>query len=481
MYDYIIVGAGPSGLALSWYLSNLNKKILLIDREDSLGGCHRVRRVNGLFTEHGPRIYLNNYKNMINILKQMGLSFDNLFVKYEFNMNEISDKIVSNFSIKEIITLSLSYIYFAFNKQPSKHITMLEYSNQHDFSNQAKDYINRLCRLTDGAGIDRYTLYEFFEIINQNMLYNIYQPRLPNDIGLFKYWKAALLKTKNVTIQLNTNLIKINHNISNNLIQSLTIQSNNQMIDVNSKKYILAISPKSLVNILNNSSPNIRNIFGNYADLIKWKNESEYLTYIPIIFHWNEKIKLKKKWGFPSTEWGVASIILSDYMQFKNPLSKTVISTCITLPNNYSEYINKTPNECNQRELKEEVFRQLKTIFHNLPTASVVLVSPGIYYKNNKWHTEDSAFMFTKFGYLNKHQYQNLYTVGTQNGNSIYAFTSMESAITNALFLLHELEPETYKYPILESFTINKLLLNIIISIIICIIIYLIFFSKSFY
>ena len=61
MYDYLIVGAGPCGLALAWYLSKLNKKILIVEKENTIGGCHRVRRVNGLFTEHGPRIYLDNY------------------------------------------------------------------------------------------------------------------------------------------------------------------------------------------------------------------------------------------------------------------------------------------------------------------------------------------------------------------------------------------------------------------------------------
>ena len=29
MYDYIIVGGGPTGLALAWYLSKIDKKILI--------------------------------------------------------------------------------------------------------------------------------------------------------------------------------------------------------------------------------------------------------------------------------------------------------------------------------------------------------------------------------------------------------------------------------------------------------------------
>ena len=49
MYDYIIVGAGPTGLTLALYLAKLNKKIIVIEKENTIGGIHRVKRDNGLF------------------------------------------------------------------------------------------------------------------------------------------------------------------------------------------------------------------------------------------------------------------------------------------------------------------------------------------------------------------------------------------------------------------------------------------------
>ncbi len=56
MYDYAIVGAGPAGLTMALYLAKNNKHVILIDRELTIGGCHRVRRVDGMFSDHGPRI-----------------------------------------------------------------------------------------------------------------------------------------------------------------------------------------------------------------------------------------------------------------------------------------------------------------------------------------------------------------------------------------------------------------------------------------
>lgn len=66
-YDIVIIGAGPTGLAFAQCCKNLNLKILIIDREQTIGGCHRVRRefINNeyIFTEHSPRVYFNNFVN----------------------------------------------------------------------------------------------------------------------------------------------------------------------------------------------------------------------------------------------------------------------------------------------------------------------------------------------------------------------------------------------------------------------------------
>ena len=123
-------------------------------------------------------------------------------------------------------------------------------------------------------------------------------------------------------------------------------------------------------------------------------------------------------------------------MNFNDDRSKLVISTCVTKPDSVSSFINKTANQCNEKELKEEMFRQLKISFPNLPIPSFVIVNPNVHKINNKWIEPDTAFIET---YNNKplssfsKMTKNLYQVGTQNGNSKYSFTTMESAITNSI------------------------------------------------
>jgi hypothetical protein len=80
---------------------------------------------------------------------------------------------------------------------------------ENNFSKETIDYVDRLCRLTDGAGSERYTLYEFLQLINQQSLYSLYQPRLPNNILLFKIFENALNQNNNVDILLNTTVTKI--------------------------------------------------------------------------------------------------------------------------------------------------------------------------------------------------------------------------------------------------------------------------------
>jgi len=141
-------------------------------------------------------------------------------------------------------------------------------------------------------------------------------------------------------------------------------------------------------------------------------------------------------------------------MDFKDPRSKTVISTSITL-------VNQIPENYSIDEIKEEVFEQLQINFPTLQEPTYTILSPDVYYNinNNSWYNKDTAFIATKYGYYPSHssKYPNIYMAGVQNGNSNYSFTSFESAVENAICLINELEP-SIKIPIQKIITLNDVI-----------------------
>jgi hypothetical protein len=67
-----------------------------------------------------------------------------------------------------------------------------------------------------------------------------------------------------------------------------------------------------------------------------------------------------------------------------------------------------------------------------------------------------------------------LYNVGTQNGNSEYIFTSFESAVNNAIGILHVLEPKSCnKFP---RYKLKTVVSYVKIVLYICLIMYLIIY-----
>ena len=191
MQRVIIIGAGPTGLTLAWLLSPYYN-VTIIEKENTIGGCHRVKRTNnGLFSEHGPRIYVGNYFLFNQLLTDMDLNFEDLFVPYNFSSITLAFELISSkvFTLNEYYNLFWTLINLS---DDDKSMTMQEYLTKHKFSQVAINYIDKLCRITDGANIDRYTVYNFMQIINTKFFYKIYQPKEPNDIELFQKWQTAL-------------------------------------------------------------------------------------------------------------------------------------------------------------------------------------------------------------------------------------------------------------------------------------------------
>jgi hypothetical protein len=478
-YDYVIVGGGPTGMTIAWILSNQKKKVLLIEKDEVLGGCHKVLRVNGYFTEHGPRIYSNSFLMFIELLADMDIAFTDLFIPYKSKPTDIDDKTIQinnkinlNLTFNEIMALLLAFLKLIVNKDYGRTVSMKDFMKKNNFSENSYDFIERLCLLSDGATIDNYTLFQFLQYINKQFFYSLYQPKIPNDRGLIKVWTEKLLKN-NVKILLNSKVIKID--VQNNNVSKLIINENGIEKEIIANKYVLTIPPKPFYNLIS-SNPKTENIFGNNKELQKWKVKNSYFDYITLTFHYKNEVTLPKLNGFPRTPWGIGFVILSNFMDFKtDEPSKTVISICISMLNVPNEE-GKTVNQCS----KEEIIKYVKEQLSFFPNPDLIIISPTIKKINDVWINEDTAYVITTEQRFikSKDKLSNLYYVGIHNGNSSYYVTTIESAVQNAIhYCIEEIPELKYRYVFKNLMEIRNLVIDAII-IIICI--FLIIYIKKY-
>lgn len=257
-FDYVIVGAGPCGLTLAYIINQYRpgKKILLMDRERALGGCHRVRRTGGdmnLFTEHGPRIYLDNYLLLRQILTELGTDFYQEFVRYHQQFANAA--VIGELGLSEITTFVVAYIKHFVNADTGRKVILDDWMIEKGFSDKIRDLIDRTCRVTDGAGADRYTLWEFLELLNQNALYTVHQPKLPTDQGFIKKWTDHLYRQPNITIWTGVTAEKlISSGGEHGSIVGLTGKGlDGTPYQVKGNMFLLAVPPKYLIKLLADS------------------------------------------------------------------------------------------------------------------------------------------------------------------------------------------------------------------------------------
>lgn len=460
-YDLVIIGAGPAGLSFAHCCSKLNKKILIIDKEETIGGCHRVKRINGLFTEHGPRIYLSNYVNFFNLLSEIGIDSNDIFVNY---LQDIS-KIVYKFTLNELFILLKAYLKYLLNDDYGINIDLKTYCINNKVSEKGLDIINRLCLFMDGAASDKYSLNKFLKLVDTVTL--VLQPIEPLDNLIFKPWQEYL-NNNNVNFYLHQEVTNINYNKKINKIDYIVINEQKIYLD----KLILAIPPVAITKILENNN-NIKNCFGDFNKFQEWAEKTEYVEYISITYHFKENFNIPYINGLTfDTDWGLVSLNLSDYMKNIEPGYSKIFSVAITLCDNPSKYIKKTANQCSKEELYKEVYRQLKeSLYPDLPNNYLAIINPNNYYKNNKWNNEDEAYfntINTNYIPFQSNIIPNIYNLGTHNGQSYIEYTTLESAVSNGISLAKYLYPEV-KYTIKKFWKISEILLIIIFILIIII------------
>jgi len=479
-YDLIIVGAGPSGLALAHTCANIYRKILIIDKDYSIGGIHRVKRdYYGIYTEYGPRIYMTNFYNFINIIKELGLDYKTLFKNYKYNF--ISNLLFrNNLTFYEKYILARAYLRYLFNDNYGKNTNLYEYIQFYKFNTNSINIIDSICVYLDDGNTMTYSLNKFIKLYDILFCSKILVPSKTLDYYFFNIWKKYL-EDKGVEFILENEISNIN--IIGDSVSCIDLTNGNNYGCVN---LVLAVPPKSLLGIIKNNEI-LKNSFGNYEELNLWVDNTKYRDYISITYHFKNNVKLFDTNGLTlNTEWGIIAINLNDYCEKVENTNYPVISIMITLCDRKSNFNKKSANECSTDELINETYRQLSTCYINcegiIDYDYYAVINPNNYYDNNKnrWKCTDNAY----YNNLNENYIDfkskticNLYTLGTHNGRSYIPFNCIESAISNSISLGCELYSDIRKkYYIKRGIYLKDIIISFICSMYILIIYFNIYY-----
>jgi hypothetical protein len=347
--------------------------------------------------------------------------------------------------------MSFAWFRFLWNPDYGLDVSLEEFSKAHSFSAKAADYLDRLARLTDGAGIDRYSLNQFISFLDHTSFYRIYIQRDPNDILLFPPWQKFLVDS-GVTLVFEASISEI---IEGGV-------KTKDGTEFKGDQVIFAVPPTYLNLVLKQSSAAFRDAFGPSKEFSDYSLATKYIDYLTFEFQWDRKVVIPDTKGFPVTPWDLAFVVLSDY--FESYREKTLITAVVSFFDVKAPRLGKTVNECSAEELKQEVFLQLKDVFPDLEAPDRILQSPGDQFdqENKAWETYDWAFVRTARAPVLPAQSPVcswLFTVGTHNAKSPFHLTSMESAVANAVSFGHEFWPGTEKvYPLQVPWSLTGVL-----------------------
>lgn len=223
-YDFLIVGAGLFGATCAYLLSQQNKKVLVIDKRNHIGGNIYTELNNGIFVhKYGAHIFHTSNKDIWDFVNQFA-TFEpythNVIANYKgelynlpFNMNTF--KQLYNISTVDELNRNIDN----WNNYISIPTNIEEYAIKHigniGYTKLIKGYTEKQW----GISCDKLPVNILKRIPIRKNWDNNYFDDIYQGIPIDGYTSMIFNMLKNVDVELNTTFdINIHYNIANNII-----------------------------------------------------------------------------------------------------------------------------------------------------------------------------------------------------------------------------------------------------------------------
>jgi hypothetical protein len=385
MKKIIIIGGGISGLTAAFELVEQGYEIIIIERNNIVGGLARTYQDENNKVcpyEYSWRAYGKWYQNVYNIMKR--IPFNDKETVYDKLVILEGGKITCNKKIKNYteelknisfpINVILTFLKYLFscderNRENFGKISLKEYITINKLSKEIEDTMGKIVGPYLGFDYHNASLYDllyFYEMyLNNSSEYNFNITSLPTNFVWFDPW-IKLLKSKGVTILLNTEVISINiiNNIIDNIIVHDKIINNNQILKAD--YYINCTGPEILKQLLEpyKFNSDMKLLYSNINNVAKNGNQIQ----LSIYYYINKKIFLEKNNTLaylPNTPWllmvlSTGHIWGDEYMsKYCSSDIKEIISIGICEPYVDGLLIKKPWSKCTRKEIEIEAWYQL--------------------------------------------------------------------------------------------------------------------------
>lgn len=348
-----ICGAGPTGMALAWELSNTKQKVVVYDSKSSAGGSWWEPEDNVRDLHSHRLVFDGAYVNCRQMFREMGLDWNAVFKKNDQDMFTPILRRLTARDYVSLVTLSARVL-----SRPDHYKTVTLQKALGHLSEGGVRVLQTLPYMMDGTGWDTMTAYEFVKSFDYVIL-----SRQSTQRRSGAYMCAAMqdaLERRGVKFVFNTRL----EDVAYSKDSFVATFSNGDKVD--SGMLVLCVDHKPALSLIKDNWVGARE-----------KIQSGMYECINVLLDYDEKAPDVNMYESAFTsKWRIIPARLDD----------TTIS-CVMV--DLSSQIMRTPPP----EIFRQVLEQLK-----LPKPDRVRVGWGAHWDGERWHLSQSSGVLSVAG-----------------------------------------------------------------------------------